>query len=136
MGKKRNPGAARKGGAGSWIWKSVVIGTTVGIGLCAVAAVLVMQGMIPQGGAMTAGRICAALGVLTAGAVCAWLAKERRLLWCGVCCGGMTVCAFLLNLAMVGRIGGAGYWLAGAALALLMAAGGRFGGKKRARRRK
>ena len=54
MGKKRT--GAKRGGPVSWVWKSVLLGGAIGVGLCALAAALVMGGVIPQEGLMTAGR--------------------------------------------------------------------------------
>ena len=60
MGKKRT--GTKRSGPVSWVGKNVLLGGLIGAGLCALAAALVMGGVIPQEGLMTAGRCAALLG--------------------------------------------------------------------------
>ena len=62
MGKKRT--GTKRSGPVSWVGKSVLLGGLIGAGLCALAAALVMGGVIPQEGLMTAGRCAALLGAV------------------------------------------------------------------------
>ena len=68
-GKKRT--GTKRSGPVSWVWKSVLLGGLIGAGLCALAAAMVMGGVIPQEGLMTAGRCAALLGAVASGLICA-----------------------------------------------------------------
>ena len=102
MGKKRT--GTKRSGPVSWVGKNVLLGGLIGAGLCALAAALVMGGVIPQEGLMTAGRCAALLGAVASGLICACMAKERKVQWAAVASGCTAVCALMGNLLFVGPV--------------------------------
>ena len=136
MGKKRMTGGAKRGGPVNWVWKSVLLGGLIGAGLCALAAALVMGGVIPQEGLMTAGRCAALLGAVASGLICACMAKERKVQWAAVASGCTAVCARMGNLLFVGQIRMPLLWLGAVGAAALLAMLCQLRPKKRKYRRK
>ena len=134
MGKKRT--GTKRSGPVSWVWKSVLLGGLIGAGLCALAAALVMGGVIPQEGLMTAGRCAALLGAVASGLICACMAKERKVLWAAVASGCTAVCALMGNLLFVGQIRMPLLWLGAVGAAALLAMFCQLRPKKRKYRRK
>ena len=134
MGKKRT--GVKHGGPASWIWKSVLLGGLIGVGFCALAAALVMSGVIAQEGLMTAGRCAAVLGVIASGVICACMAKERKVLWAAAASGCTAVCALMGNLLFVGQLRLPLLWLGAVGMAALLAMLCQLRPKKRKYRRK
>ena len=121
MGKKRTTGGAKRGGLVSWVWKSVLLGWLIGAGLCALAAAMVMGGVIPQEGLMTAGRCAALLGAVAAGVICGCMAKERKVFWAAMSSGCSAACALMGNLLFVGQLRLPLLWLGAVGAAALLA---------------
>ena len=136
MGKRRTASGAKRGGPMSWIWKSLLLGGLLGVGICALCAALVMGGVIGQEGMMTAGRAAAVLGTAGTGLICAGMARERRTLWAAAGSGCAAVCALLGNLLFVGQVRMPLLWLGAVGLAALLAMLGRARPKRRSGRRK
>ena len=134
MGKKRT--GTKRSGPVSWVWKSVLLGGLIGAGLCALAAAMVMGGVIPQEGLMTAGRCAALLGAVASGLICACMAKERKVQWAAVASGCTAVCALMGNLLFVGQIRMPLLWLGAVGAAALLAMFCQLRPKKRKYRRK
>ena len=90
--------------------------------LCTVmlAAALVMGGVIPQEGLMTAGRCAALLGAVASGVICGCMAKERKVQWAAVASGCTAVCALMGNLLFVGQIRMPLLWLGAVAVGALV----------------
>ena len=134
MGKKRTD--TKRGGPVSWVWKSVLLGGAIGVGLCALAAALVMGGVIPQEGLMTAGRCAALCSAAASGLICTGMAKEHKVLWAAVSSGCTAVCALMGNLLFVGQLRLPLLWLGAVAMTAMLAMLCQLRPKKRKYRRK